>query len=111
MGGAAVASPAPPVPTGLVQVALFVSGEGKLTFGENYYEGKFIDDKMLGAGKYVFKDGSQQIGEYAVERADKNNNDEMEDASEAKRAGQELITKWRCKKKVQAPKITFTEDV
>ncbi len=92
---------------------LSLTGEGKLTFGDNFYEGNFIDDKMLGPGRYVFKDGSQQIGEYVYETPDATKGDELTDTGERQRSGNEIVTKWRCKKKIPGTrqKITFTEDV
>lgn len=54
---------------------------------------------MLGTGKYVFKDGSQQIGEYVLEMNDEcNNNSEKETISDENN----LVTKWKCKRRIRA---------
>lgn len=59
-------------------------GEGKLTYRENYYEGHFRHDKMLGPGRYVFKNGEEQIGEYVLEQ-----NTQFKSG--------ECVTEWRCR--------------
>ena len=50
-------------------------------YRDNYYEGHFRHDKMLGPGRYVFKNGEEQIGEYVLE-------ENVQD---------EQSTEWRCK--------------
>ena len=79
---------------------LYILGEGKLIFGDNFYEGHFTEDRMLGPGRYVFKDGSQQIGEYVLEKAEMNNNYESEEKSETNGRDTDYITKWKCKKRI-----------
>ena len=69
---------------------------------------------MLGPGKYVFKDGSQQMGEYALEKAEVNNNGAVEDGEENVKSGNEFVTKWKCKKRIPASnsqQLIFAEDV
>ena len=70
----------------------FPLGEGKLIFSDNYFEGHFRHDKMLGPGKYVFKNGHEQFGEYVLEQ---NNQNENSNAN-----SEEFITEWRCKTKL-----------
>lgn len=47
---------------------------------------------MLGPGKYVFKNGHEQFGEYVLEQ---NNQNENSNAN-----SEEFITEWRCKTKL-----------
>ena len=71
-----------------------------MIFGENFYEGQFTEDRMLGSGRYVFKDGSQQIGEYILEKIDVTNHFENEEKSEINERESEYITKWKCKRRI-----------
>lgn len=68
---------------------------------------------MLGQGRYVFKDGSQQVGEYVLEKVELNNNYERDDISEANGREKEYITKWRCKKRIfgSAQQVMVPEEV
>ena len=69
---------------------------------------------MLGPGKYVFKDGSQQIGEYSLAKAEVNNNAGGQNGEETVKSGNEFVTKWKCKKRIpgnNSPQLIFAEDV
>ena len=73
-----------------------------MIFGDNFYEGQFTEDRMLGSGRYVFKDGSQQIGEYVLEKVEMNNNHNNDETTEINGRENEYITKWKCKKRILA---------
>ena len=55
---------------------------------------------MLGPGRYVFKDGSQQIGEYVLEKAELNNNYGKDENLDINGRENEYATKWKCKKRI-----------
>ena len=58
---------------------------------------------MLGPGRYVFKDGSQQIGEYHLEKVESNNSSiEQDENGRTVKSSREYITKWKCKKRILA---------
>ena len=64
-------------------------GEGQLIFNDNFYQGHFRHDKMLGPGRYIFKNGSEQIGEYVVEQ--------NKESNESNNSSDSFVTEWRCK--------------
>ena len=60
-----------------------------------------MDDKMLGPGKYVFRNGSEQHGEYVIEQdeGNKENGHNGNRQDDIKKPNEEFVTKWRCRKK------------
>ena len=60
-----------------------------MIFNDNFYQGHFRHDKMLGPGRYIFKNGSEQIGEYVVEQ--------NKESNESNNSSDSFVTEWRCK--------------